>query len=260
LYSAIAQIRSPEKNIVTLEDPIEVQLPGITQVGVSEKTGMTFSRGLRSILRQDPDIILVGEVRDSETAELALKASMTGHLVLTTLHTNSAVAALTRLVDMGAEPFLVASSLTCAIAQRLVRVPCSNCAAPYVPSRDTLTLLGLDPQDLEGATPLMGTGCPECGQTGYKGRIGDHVTDGLVGLRSADVEVVRVACGAGGVLRVGAPDAEDVRIADALPAEHVEAGVESAADEADAESLVSHFVGPGWREINATRKKKDSIL
>jgi type IV pilus assembly protein PilB len=170
LYSAIAEIRTPEKNIVTLEDPIEVQLAGITQVGVNVKTGMTFSAGLRSILRQDPDIILVGEVRDGETAELALKASITGHLVLTTLHTNSAVAALTRLVDMGAEPFLVASSLTCAIAQRLVRRPCSNCIAPYLPSPDTLALLGLQEEDLEGATPMLGVGCPECGGTGYRGR------------------------------------------------------------------------------------------
>jgi type IV pilus assembly protein PilB len=170
LYSAIAAIKSPEKNIVTLEDPIEVQLPGITQVGVNLKTGMTFSAGLRSILRQDPDIVLVGEVRDAETAELALKASLTGHLVLTTLHTNSAVAALTRLVDMGAEPFLVASSLTAAIAQRLVRRPCGACAAPYVPDEVTLAGLGLLPQDLEGAVPLRGVGCAECGGTGYRGR------------------------------------------------------------------------------------------
>ena len=170
LYSAISQINAPDKNIVTLEDPIEVQLPGITQVQVSEKTGMTFSRGLRSILRQDPDIILVGEVRDTETAELALKASLTGHLVLTTLHTNSAVAALTRLVDMGAEPFLVASSLTCAIAQRLVRRPCESCAEPYQPDEVTLTLLGLNRAALHGSTPRRGVGCPECGRTGYRGR------------------------------------------------------------------------------------------
>src|SRR3954471_3262550 len=170
LYSAIAEIRNPDRNIVTLEDPIEVQLPGITQVGVSEKTGMTFSRGLRSILRQDPDIILVGEVRDGETAELALKAAMTGHLVLTTLHTNSAVAALTRLVDMGVEPFLVASSLTAAIAQRLVRRPCTGCAAPYHPDAVTLAALGLTAADLAGASPTRGTGCPECGGTGYRGR------------------------------------------------------------------------------------------
>jgi len=170
LYSAIAEIRNPDKNIVTLEDPVEVQLPGITQVGVSEKTGMTFSKGLRSILRQDPDIILVGEVRDSETAELALKAALTGHLVLTALHTNSAVAALTRLVDMGVEPFLVASSLTAAVAQRLVRRPCPTCARPYEPDPVTLAALGLTPADLAGARPTRGTGCPECGGTGYRGR------------------------------------------------------------------------------------------
>src|SRR3954462_5781813 len=170
LYSAIAEIRNPDKNIVTLEDPIEVQLPGITQVGVSEKTVMTFSRGLRSILRQDPDIILVGEVRDAETAELALKAAMTGHLVLTTLHTNSAVAAMTRLVDMGAEPFLVASSLTAAVAQRLVRRPCPSCVRPHEPDPGTLAALGLAWADLAGARPLRGAGCPECGGTGYRGR------------------------------------------------------------------------------------------
>jgi len=170
LYSAIAQIKSPEKNIVTLEDPVEVQVPGITQVGVNVKTGMTFAAGLRSILRQDPDIVLLGEVRDSETAELALKASLTGHLVLTTLHTNSAVAALTRLVDMGAQPFLVASSLTAAIAQRLVRRPCEACAAAYQPEEVTLTLLGLRPADIADATPRRGTGCPECSGTGYRGR------------------------------------------------------------------------------------------
>jgi type IV pilus assembly protein PilB len=120
---------------------------------------LTFARGLRSILRQDPDIVLVGEVRDQETAELALQASLTGHLVLTTLHTNDAVAAVTRLVDMGVEPFLVASSLSLVVAQRLVRRPCTACAAPYVPSDRTLALLGISPAELEGATPLRGKGC-----------------------------------------------------------------------------------------------------
>lgn len=170
LYAAIAEILTPEKNIVTLEDPVEVQLPGITQVQVHEKAGMTFEKGLRSVLRQDPDIVLVGEVRDGETAELALKAALTGHLVLTTLHTNSAVAALTRLIDMGAEPFLVASSLTASIAQRLVRKPCESCAEGYVPDETTLALLGLRIDDILDATPLKGAGCPECGGTGYKGR------------------------------------------------------------------------------------------
>ncbi|PWJ56193.1 type II secretion system protein E (GspE) [Quadrisphaera granulorum] len=170
LYSALAEVLTPEKNIITLEDPVEVQLAGITQVQVNVKTGMTFQAGLRSVLRQDPDIVLVGEVRDSETAELALKASLTGHLVLTTLHTNSAVAALTRLVDMGVQPFLVASSLTAAIAQRLVRKPCRACAAPYDPPVDVLRTLGLHPSDLVDATPRKGTGCPDCGGTGYNGR------------------------------------------------------------------------------------------
>lgn len=170
LYSALAEVLSPEKNIITLEDPVEVQLPGITQVQVSTKSGLTFQAGLRSVLRQDPDIVLVGEVRDSETAELALKASLTGHLVLTTLHTNSAVAALTRLVDMGVQPFLVASSLTAAIAQRLVRKPCAACAVAYEPSAEVLRALGLHASDLVGATPRKGTGCPDCGGTGYNGR------------------------------------------------------------------------------------------
>ncbi|MGL5857143.1 MAG: ATPase, T2SS/T4P/T4SS family [Angustibacter sp.] len=170
LYAAISETMTPEKNIVTLEDPVEVQLPGITQVQVHVKSGLTFDAGLRSILRQDPDIVLLGEVRDSETAELALKASLTGHLVLTTLHTNSAVAALTRLVDMGVEPFLVASSLTAAIAQRLVRKPCDACAVGYIPDEDTLALLGLRIEDILDATPLRGTGCPDCGGTGYRGR------------------------------------------------------------------------------------------
>jgi type IV pilus assembly protein PilB len=170
LYSALAEILTPEKNIITLEDPVEVQLPGITQVQVNVKAGMTFQAGLRSVLRQDPDIVLVGEVRDTETAELALKASLTGHLVLTTLHTNSAVAALTRLVDMGAQPFLVASSLTASVAQRLVRRPCSTCVEPYTPTEEVLALLDLTPADLVGATPQRGVGCPDCGSTGYRGR------------------------------------------------------------------------------------------
>ncbi|WP_308470206.1 GspE/PulE family protein [Kineococcus rubinsiae] len=170
LYAAIHATMTPEKNIVTLEDPVEVQLPGITQVQVHAKVGMTFSAGLRSVLRQDPDIVLIGEVRDGETAELALKAAMTGHLVLTTLHTNSAVGALTRLVDMGAAPFLVASSLTAAIAQRLVRKPCDSCSDGYIPDPDTLALLGLTIEDILDATPLRGSGCPDCGGTGYRGR------------------------------------------------------------------------------------------
>ena len=172
LYSVLSHMATPDKNVVTLEDPVEIQLPGITQVQTNERAGLTFGKGLRSILRQDPDVVLVGEVRDSETAELALQASMTGHLVLTTLHTNDAVAALTRLVDMGIEPFLIASSLSLVVAQRLVRRPCADCAAPYMPSARVLALLGLGEADLVGATPMRGRGCGECGGTGYRGRTG----------------------------------------------------------------------------------------
>ena len=172
LYSAIQHIKTPDRNIVTLEDPVEMGVTGITQVQVHERSGMTFSRGLRSVLRQDPDVVLVGEVRDSETAKLALEASLTGHQVLTTLHTNSAPAALTRLVDMGVEPFLVASSLTLVVAQRLVRRVCDSCAQTYTPPDRILATLGMDAKDLANATPRRGVGCNECAGTGYKGRLG----------------------------------------------------------------------------------------
>lgn len=170
LYSAVSQMRTPDRNIVTLEDPVEVQLRGVTQVQTNDRAGLTFAAGLRSILRQDPDVVLVGEVRDTETAELALRASLTGHMVFSTLHTNDAAAAVTRLVDMGVEPFLIASSLSMVVAQRLVRVPCARCAAPYQPSPRTLQLLGLTHEDIEGAKVVRGRGCDQCGQTGYLGR------------------------------------------------------------------------------------------
>lgn len=172
LYAAIQEVSTPERNIVTLEDPVEVQVGGITQVQIHERSGLTFAKGLRSVLRQDPDVVLVGEVRDSETAELALQASLTGHLVLTTLHTNDAVTAVTRLVDMGVEPFLVASSLSLVVAQRLVRRPCPSCVVDDVPSARTLTLLGLTSGDIAGGTPKRGRGCGECGGTGFRGRTG----------------------------------------------------------------------------------------
>jgi type IV pilus assembly protein PilB len=172
LYSALQQVKTPDRNIVTLEDPVEMQVNGITQVQVHPRAGMTFARGLRSVLRQDPDVVLVGEVRDQETAKLALEASMTGHLVLTTLHTNSAPAALSRLTDMGIEPYLVASSLSLVVAQRLVRRVCDGCAAPYVPAGRVLAILGLTPADLVGSEPRRGAGCADCGGTGYRGRLG----------------------------------------------------------------------------------------
>ncbi|HEX4654620.1 MAG TPA: ATPase, T2SS/T4P/T4SS family, partial [Mycobacteriales bacterium] len=172
LYSAIQHIKTPDRNIVTLEDPVEMGVTGITQVQVHERSGMTFSRGLRSVLRQDPDVVLVGEVRDSETAKLALEASLTGHLVLTTLHTNSAPAALTRLVDMGVEPFLVASSLNLVVAQRLMRRVCDSCAESYTPPARILATLGINESNLASASPRRGAGCNECAGTGYKGRLG----------------------------------------------------------------------------------------
>ncbi|MEP6696870.1 MAG: ATPase, T2SS/T4P/T4SS family [Pseudonocardiales bacterium] len=172
LYAALQEISDIEHNVVTLEDPVELQLPGISQVQVHEASGLTFARGLRSVLRQDPDIVLVGEARDHETAELALQASLTGHLVLTTLHTNDAVSAVTRLVEMGVDAFLLASCLTLVVAQRLVRIPCESCAASYLPAPDVLRLLGLTEEDLDGATPRRGAGCGECADTGYRGRTG----------------------------------------------------------------------------------------
>lgn len=172
LYAALAQLNGTERNIVTLEDPPELEIPGITQVQVNHKAGLDFARGLRSVLRQDPDVVLVGEARDTETAELALRASLTGHLVLTTLHTNDTVSALTRLSDMGVPSYLVASSLTLVVAQRLVRRPCAGCAQPYEPSERVMAQLGLVPADLVGATPRRGRGCGRCNATGYHGRRG----------------------------------------------------------------------------------------
>lgn len=170
LYSALHAVADPARNVVTLEDPVEVDFRGITQVQVNVKQGLTFARGLRAVLRQDPDVVLVGEVRDAETARLALEASLTGHLVLTTLHTGSAAGALTRLVDMGIEPYLVASSLTLAVAQRLVRTPCRSCSHQVRPSEQMLELLGMEERDLAGATPVAGQGCGQCSGTGYSGR------------------------------------------------------------------------------------------
>lgn len=168
LYALLKEIASPERNVITLEDPVEIRFPGITQVQVNERAGLTFATGLRAILRQDPDIILVGEIRDTPTAELAVRAALTGHLVLTTLHTLDAPGALTRLVDMGVPAFLVASSLTAVVAQRLVRRPCPRCVTDVEPDDDVLRAASVD----AGVKLRMGTGCESCGQTGYQGRIG----------------------------------------------------------------------------------------
>jgi general secretion pathway protein E len=170
LYSALNRINSKEKNILTLEDPIEYQLDGISQTQVSDKKGMTFASGLRSVLRQDPDVIMVGEIRDLETATMAIQSSLTGHLVFSTLHTNDAASAVTRLLDLGIEPYLVASSVVGVLAQRLVRRVCPSCAAPYRPHASEVEWLGVE----RAATLKMrqGPGCAVCRNTGYRGRLG----------------------------------------------------------------------------------------
>lgn len=171
LYSALTRLNTPARNIITVEDPVEYHLKGINQVQVNVKAGLTFANALRSILRQDPDIILIGEIRDKETAQIAIEAALTGHLVFATIHTNDAASIPTRLIDMGVEPFLVASTLIGATAQRLVRKICKSCKVKYNPSRSILEHIGVDTSLLEGATFYKGEGCSECNYTGYKGRI-----------------------------------------------------------------------------------------
>jgi general secretion pathway protein E len=175
LYACLAKINSPVRNIITVEDPVEYQLGGIGQIQVNSKVGLTFAAGLRAILRQDPDVVMVGEIRDRETAEIAIQASLTGHLVFSTLHTNDAAGAVTRLVDMGVEPFLVASSVVCMMAQRLVRNLCPHCKKPVVPTESELKQLGFTRDRFLEVTPghvYAPTGCQECLDTGYMGRTG----------------------------------------------------------------------------------------
>lgn len=172
LYSAISEINSSEINIMTIEDPIEYKLPGIAQIGVNPKIDLTFARGLRHILRQDPDVVLIGEIRDQETAEIAIQASLTGHLVLSTLHTNDAPSALTRLVDMRIEPYLLSSTVLSILAQRLLRRICERCKISYVPSEEELRDLGLTADDFQDGVLYKGKGCTVCYGSGYKGRCG----------------------------------------------------------------------------------------
>jgi len=175
LYSVLNRLNMPGKNIVTVEDPVEYQMDGLNQVQVNVKADMTFANGLRSILRQDPNIVLIGEIRDGETAQIAIEAALTGHLVLSTLHTNDAPSVATRLIDMGIEPFLIASSLIGATAQRLARKICPDCKQPYVPPASALEGLGLSTRGkLEDVTFYKGAGCAKCGGSGYKGRTGIH--------------------------------------------------------------------------------------
>ena len=171
LYASLTRINSIDRNIITVEDPIEYDLKGVGQIQVNPKIGLTFASGLRSILRQDPDVIMVGEIRDRETAEIAIQASLTGHLVFATIHTNDAPGAVTRLVDMGVEPFLISSSLLAVLAQRLIRKACTKCTELHVPLPVELENLGLDENVFGGAKIARPRGCHECGGTGYKGRM-----------------------------------------------------------------------------------------
>lgn len=172
LYAILSKINSPDINIITIEDPVEYQLKGISQIQVNPKIELTFARGLRSIVRQDPDVILIGEMRDQETADIGVQSALTGHLVFSTLHTNDSASAITRLVDIGVEPFLISSSVIAVIAQRLVRVLCPECREPYLPDDETMKMMGLDPHKAERPTLYRSTSCPKCFNSGYKGRIG----------------------------------------------------------------------------------------
>jgi len=199
LYSVLSKLNSGEKNILTIEDPVEYELPGLTQVQINPRAGLTFAAGLRTMLRQDPDIIMVGEIRDAETATIATEAALTGHLVLSTLHTNDAPGALTRLIDMGIEPFLIASSVIGVMAQRLVRVVCPKCKEQYQPPRDALKRLGIEVEGDGKITFYRGRGCDYCRGNGYRGRVGvyelmlmnDQIRD-LV-LRKASAHVIKEA-------------------------------------------------------------------
>lgn len=204
LYAALSDINSTETNIMTIEDPVEYKLQGMAQIGVNPKIDLDFAKGLRHILRQDPDVIMIGEIRDKETADIAIQASLTGHLVLSTLHTNDAPSALTRLVDMGIEPYLLSSSVVGVLAQRLVRTICPHCKTSYAPSDAELKEIGLLREDLDQGQLFKGTGCAHCYESGYKGRhaiyelmvVSSHVKRQL--LNSADsVELQRTALAEG---------------------------------------------------------------
>src|SRR6476660_4414815 len=183
LYSCLRKINTIDSKLLSAEDPVEYEIDGIIQVPVNEAIGLSFSRLLRAFLRQDPDRILVGETRDTETAQIAIQASLTGHLVFTTLHTNDATGAVTRLIDMGVEPFLISASLACVLAQRLIRKICPECRAPYEPTESVLRSLGLTPHDIGDKNFYYGKGCDACNHTGYKGRKGIYellkITDPL---------------------------------------------------------------------------------
>ena len=217
LYAALADINSPEKNIITIEDPVEIRLEGIGQIEVKPQIGLTFAAGLRSILRQDPNVILVGEIRDAETAEIAIHASLTGQLCFSTLHTNESAGAITRLIDMGVEPFLIASSLVASLAQRLIRLLCNDCKEAYLPSDMELADIGLDRDELEGGRFFRPKGCETCNQSGYRGRMGIFeilvVDDNIRSMitRGIDSKAIQEEAVRGGMTTMRMDGAEKVR-------------------------------------------------
>ncbi len=217
LYACLAKINTTDKNIITIEDPIEYQLHGIGQIQVNPKIDLTFANGLRSILRQDPDVIMVGEIRDTETAEIAIQAALTGHLVFSTLHTNDSFGAMTRLLDMGIEPFLVSSSVIAVMAQRLVRRVCPECRVAYRPTREEIEEVGITPQQLGGREIYkQGPGCAHCKGKGYRGRTGIHellvVDDEIRALvmKNADAASIRRTATAHGMNTLREDGAEKV--------------------------------------------------
>jgi type IV pilus assembly protein PilB len=203
LYAALNQLNTIDKNIITIEDPVEYQLEGLTQVQVNKKAGLTFAAGLRSMMRADPDIIMVGEIRDRETAQIAIESALTGHLVLSTLHTNDAPGALTRLNEMGVEPFLTGSAVSSVLAQRLARKLCTHCCEMYSPTTDEMIKARVSPEvaaAADGVVFYRKKGCPRCGQTGYKGRIGvyqmlvmSETLEGLAASKASREELERAA-------------------------------------------------------------------
>jgi type IV pilus assembly protein PilB len=204
LYAAINEIKSDEDKIVTIEDPVEYQLRGITQIPVNEKKGLTFARGLRSILRHDPDKIMVGEIRDQETAQIAIQSALTGHLVFTTVHANNVTDVIGRFINMGVEPYNFVSALNCILAQRLVRVVCNKCRRPRKYTETELTESGIDPALTKSFQFMEGAGCLECSGTGFHGRtaicelldLSDHIREMIVDRRPTS-EIKRAAIAEG---------------------------------------------------------------
>ena len=216
LYSILKNINKPDVNIITVEDPVEYRIEKIRQIQLNRKAGMTFADGLRSILRQDPDVIMVGEIRDAETATIAVQAALTGHRVFSTLHTNDAAGAITRFVDMGVEPFLVSSVMIASFAQRLVRTICPQCKKPLKPPAEVLEFWGLD--NSENTNFMQGKGCFNCLSTGYKGRTGiyevliiDDMIQKMILKNSTSQEITRAAIQAGNLTTLKENAAEKVR-------------------------------------------------